>query len=47
MIDWVWKLVNIDFKCSIVPDDQKTALIVPLYKGKWKKTERTSDGLVY
>ena len=34
VIDWVWKLCNMTFGSGAVRKEWKTAVIVPLYKGK-------------
>ena len=38
-LDWIWILYNKAFECGVVPDDWRSAVIVPLYKGKEEKTE--------
>ena len=39
MVDWIWKLCNMAFEESFVPEDWRSAVIVPLYKGKGERTE--------
>ena len=34
MVDWIWRLCNMAFESGVVSEDWKSALIVPLYKGK-------------
>ena len=37
VVDWIWRLCNIDFKSVVMPEDWRTALNVPLYKGKGER----------
>ena len=39
MVDWIWRLCNMAFESGIVPEDCRSAVIVPLYKGKGEKRE--------
>ena len=39
MVDWIWKLCNMAFESSVVPEDWRSVVIVPLYKGKEERTE--------
>ena len=51
VVDWIWKLCNMAFESSdvmsiestisrsVVPEDWKSVVIVPLYKGKGEGTE--------
>ena len=39
VVDWTWKLCNMVFESGVVPEDFKSAVIAPLYKGKGKMTE--------
>ena len=39
VVDWIWSLCNIAFERSVVPEDWRSAVIVPLYKGKGERTE--------
>ena len=38
-MDWIWRLCNMAFESSIVPQDWRSAVFVPLYKGKGEMTE--------
>ena len=31
VVDWIWRL---DFERGVVPEDWRSAVIIPLYKGK-------------
>ena len=37
--DQIWRLCNMIFESGVVSEDQRSAVIVPLYKGKGKRTE--------
>ena len=39
VVDWIWRLCNMAFERDAVPEDWKCAVIVPLYKGKGKRSE--------
>ena len=39
MVDWIWRLCNMAFESGVVHEDWRSAVIVPLYKGKGEKTE--------
>ena len=39
VIDWIWKLCNMTFESGVVPQDWRSAVIVPLYKGKGERIE--------
>ena len=39
VVDWIWRLCNIAFESGVVPEDWKSAVIIPLYKGKGEWTE--------
>ena len=39
VLDWIWRLCNMAFESGGVPEDWRSALIFPLYKGKGKRTE--------
>ena len=39
MVDWIWRLCNIGFESSGVPENWRSVVIVPLYKGKGERTE--------
>ena len=34
VVDWIWKLCNMAFESDVLPEDLRSAVIVPLYKGK-------------
>ena len=34
VVDWIWRLCNMFFESDIVPEDWRSTVIVPLYKGK-------------
>ena len=34
VVDWIWKLCNMAFESGVVPKDLRSAVIVPLHKGK-------------
>ena len=38
VVDWVWRLCNMAFESGGMFEDWKSAVIVPLYKGKGKTT---------
>ena len=39
VVDWIWRLCNMAFESAVVPEDRRSAEIVPLYKGKGERTE--------
>ena len=39
MVNWILKLCNMVFESGIVPEDRRSAVIVPLYKSKGERTE--------
>ena len=39
VVDWLWRLCNMAFESGVVPEDWRSAMIVPLYKGKGEITE--------
>ena len=39
VVDWIWRLCNMGFESGIVLEDWKSAVIVPLHKGKGERTE--------
>ena len=39
VVVWIWRLCNIAFESDDVPEDWRSAVIVPLYKGKGERTE--------
>ena len=38
-VDWIWKLCNMAFKSVFVLEDWRSAVVVPLYKGKGERIE--------
>ena len=34
VVNWIWRLCNLNFESGLVPEDWRSAVIVPLYKGK-------------
>ena len=36
VVNWIWRLCNMAFKSSVLPEDRRSAVIVPLYKVKEK-----------
>ena len=34
VVDWIWRLCNIVFESCVVPENWRSAVIVPLYKDK-------------
>ena len=43
-LDWMWRLCNMAFESGVVPKDWRSAVIVPLYKGKGERTECKNYG---
>ena len=39
VVDWIWRLYNMAFESDVVPEDWRSAGIVPMYKGKGEKSE--------
>ena len=39
VVDWIWRLGNMVFESGGVPEDWKSAVIVPLYKGNGERNE--------
>ena len=39
VVDCIFRLSNMAFESDIVPKDWRSAVVVPLYKGKVKRTE--------
>ena len=39
VVDWIWRLCNTTFESGIAPEDWRSAVIVPLYRGKGERTE--------
>ena len=38
VMDWIWRLCNMVFEWGVVPEDWRSPVIVPLYKGKGDRT---------
>ena len=38
-VDWIWRVCNMVFESGVAPEDWISVVIVPLYKGKWERTE--------
>ena len=41
-VDWIWRLCNMAFKSRVVPENWRSAVIVPLYNSKGERTEYKS-----
>ena len=39
VMNWIWRLCNITFESGDTPEDWRSAVIIPLYKGKGERTE--------
>ena len=39
MVDWIWRLCNLTFGISVVPEDRMSAVIVPINKDIGERTE--------
>ena len=39
VVDWIWRLYNMPFETGVVPEDWKSAVIVPMYKYNGERTE--------
>ena len=39
VLDWIWKLCNMVFESTVVPEDWRSPMVVPLYKGIGERTE--------
>ena len=39
VVDWIWRLCNMAIVRAVVPEDWRSAVIVPLYKGKGERTD--------
>ena len=37
VMDWIWELCYLDSESGVMPEDWRSAMTVPLYKGKRKK----------
>ena len=42
VVEWIWRLCNMAFKSGVVHEDWRSAVIVPLYKGKGERNEYKS-----
>ena len=51
LVDWIWRLCNMAFESGVESEDWRSAVIVPLYKGKVERTEcknyRSVVGKIY
>ena len=34
MVDWIWRQCNMGFESGVMPEDWRSAVTDPLYKGK-------------
>ena len=39
VVDWIWRLCNLAFESSVVPEDWRSAVTVPTHKGKGERNE--------
>ena len=39
VVGWIWRLCNMALESDVVPEEWRSALILPLYKGKVERTE--------
>ena len=39
VVDWIWRLCNMTIESCVAPEDWRSAVIVPLYKGRRERTE--------
>ena len=39
VVDWIWRLCNMAFESVVVPEHWRSAVIIPLYKGKGERNE--------
>ena len=39
VMGWIWRLCNMAFESGVVAEDWRSAVIVPMYKGKGGRTE--------
>ena len=39
VVDWIWSLCNMVIESGVVSEDWRSAVIIPLYKGKGERTE--------
>ena len=48
MVDWIWRLCNMAFQNGVVSEDWRSAMIVPLCKGKGQRLNvKTIEVLPY
>ena len=38
-VDRIWRMCNMTFESGVVPEDWRSAVIVPMYKGKGERTK--------
>ena len=39
VVNWIWRLCNMAFESGVVPEEWRSVVIVPLYKGKGERIE--------
>ena len=39
VVDWIWRLCNMAFESGVEPEDWRSVVIVPLYKGTEERNE--------
>ena len=39
IVNLIWNMCNMAFESGVVPEDWRSVVIVPLYKGKGERTE--------
>ena len=39
VVDWIWRLYNVAFESGVVPENLRSGVIVPLYKGKGERSK--------
>ena len=39
VVDWIWRVCSMAFESGVVPEDWRSTVIVPLYKGKGERNE--------
>ena len=39
VLDWIWRLYNMAFESKAVPEDWRSVVIVPVYKGKRERNK--------
>ena len=45
VVDWMWRLCNMEFKSSVMHEGWRSAVIVPQCKGKGKRTVEVLAGI--